>query len=97
MTVFVICGASPNSTRLSKVIDYFPLPITFDIFLVKCSALCVHHQKFNTMIIFQKVGKEKILWHQIDRVSRVVFPVVFFVFNILYWVILICNKNKTNA
>lgn len=34
-------------------------------------------------------GIEKIMWREIDKMSRVVFPVLFLVFLILYWPILI--------
>jgi hypothetical protein len=34
-------------------------------------------------------GIEKIMWREIDKLSRVVFPALFLVFVILYWPILI--------
>ncbi|XP_023020828.1 glycine receptor subunit alpha alkaliphile isoform X1 [Leptinotarsa decemlineata] len=34
-------------------------------------------------------GKEKIMWKEVDRVSRIVFPTFFFIFCVMYWIILI--------
>ncbi|EEZ99340.1 ligand-gated ion channel subunit precursor [Tribolium castaneum] len=42
-----------------------------------------------------KKGKEKILWHQVDRVSRVVFPGLFFIFCAIYWTTLIFGRSAT--
>nr|CAD7581124.1 unnamed protein product [Timema californicum] len=38
-------------------------------------------------------GQEKILWQEIDRQSRVLFPVLFLVFVIFYWPILLLKKS----
>nr|CAI5819287.1 unnamed protein product [Callosobruchus analis] len=34
-------------------------------------------------------GKERVMWKQIDRTSRIVFPSFFFIFSMMYWTILI--------
>ncbi|CAH1173742.1 unnamed protein product [Phaedon cochleariae] len=39
-------------------------------------------------------GKIKIMWKEIDRVSRIVFPSFFFVFSIMYWTILMVGSGK---
>lgn len=38
-------------------------------------------------------GVEKIMWREIDKVSRVVFPGLFLVFVVLYWPILLMKSN----
>lgn len=38
-------------------------------------------------------GQEKILWCEIDRVSRTLFPVLFLIFLILYWPLLTMGKS----
>nr|CAD7441690.1 unnamed protein product [Timema bartmani] len=38
-------------------------------------------------------GQEKILWQEIDRQSRVMFPVLFLVFVVFYWPILLLKKS----
>ncbi|KAL1490792.1 hypothetical protein ABEB36_013429 [Hypothenemus hampei] len=37
-------------------------------------------------------GKIKIMWKEIDRVSRIVFPVLFFITSALYWTVLIVGS-----
>ena len=39
-------------------------------------------------------GVEKIMWREIDKLSRVVFPGLFLVFVILYWPILILKTSS---
>lgn len=39
-------------------------------------------------------GVEKIMWREIDKLSRVVFPGLFLVFVILYWPILIYKTSS---
>ncbi|XP_019872484.1 glycine receptor subunit alpha-2 [Aethina tumida] len=38
-------------------------------------------------------GKEKVLWKEIDRFSRMIFPGLFFLISILYWTILIFSRS----
>ncbi|KAH8404130.1 hypothetical protein KR215_010268, partial [Drosophila sulfurigaster] len=38
-------------------------------------------------------GVEKIMWREIDKVSRAVFPILFFVFVLLYWPILLMKSS----
>lgn len=38
-------------------------------------------------------GVEKIMWREIDKVSRAVFPILFFVFVVLYWPILLMKSS----
>lgn len=38
-------------------------------------------------------GVEKIMWREIDKVSRAVFPILFFVFVLLYWPILLLKSS----
>lgn len=38
-------------------------------------------------------GIEKIMWREIDKLSRIVFPALFLVFVILYWPILILKTS----
>ncbi|XP_018570013.1 glycine receptor subunit alpha-1 isoform X2 [Anoplophora glabripennis] len=33
-------------------------------------------------------GKEKIMWKEVDRLSRIIFPSLFFIFCLMYWSIL---------
>ncbi|KAJ8918916.1 hypothetical protein NQ315_016818 [Exocentrus adspersus] len=35
-----------------------------------------------------EAGKEKIMWKEVDRLSRIIFPSLFFIFCVMYWVIL---------
>lgn len=37
----------------------------------------------------QDTGQEKVLWREIDKLSRVIFPAVFLLFVILYWPVLL--------
>ncbi|XP_066253513.1 glycine receptor subunit alpha-1 [Euwallacea similis] len=37
-------------------------------------------------------GKVKIMWKEIDRISRIVFPALFFLFTAMYWSILIIGS-----
>lgn len=39
-------------------------------------------------------GVEKIMWREIDKVSRVVFPALFLVFVVLYWPILLMKSSS---
>lgn len=39
-------------------------------------------------------GVEKIMWREIDKVSRAVFPILFFVFVLLYWPILLMKSSQ---
>lgn len=38
-------------------------------------------------------GVEKIMWREIDKMSRIVFPACFLVFLILYWPILLMKSS----
>ncbi|KAF2898643.1 hypothetical protein ILUMI_07537 [Ignelater luminosus] len=38
-------------------------------------------------------GDEKILWHEIDYFSRIIFPTLFFIFMAIFWPILILGKS----
>ncbi|CAG9830332.1 unnamed protein product [Diabrotica balteata] len=38
-------------------------------------------------------GKEKIMWKEIDRIARIVFPSFFFFFSLMYWTILIFGSS----
>lgn len=38
-------------------------------------------------------GVERIMWREIDKVSRMVFPGLFLVFLVLYWPILLMKSN----
>lgn len=38
-------------------------------------------------------GVERIMWREIDKVSRMVFPALFLVFLVLYWPILLMKTN----
>jgi len=42
-------------------------------------------------------GEEKILWREIDRVSRLVFPFFFLLFVLTYWPILLLKKGRALA
>ncbi|XP_030745367.1 glycine receptor subunit alpha-2 [Sitophilus oryzae] len=43
-------------------------------------------------------GKIKIMWREIDRIARIVFPALFFIFCALYWsVLMIGSKNINQA
>jgi hypothetical protein len=37
-------------------------------------------------------GEERVLWREIDRVSRLVFPALFLLFVLTYWPILLLKK-----
>lgn len=39
-------------------------------------------------------GEERVLWREIDRVSRLVFPFFFFLFVLAYWRILLLKKGR---
>jgi hypothetical protein len=41
-----------------------------------------------------KSGEERVLWREIDRVSRLVFPFFFFLFVLAYWPILLLKKGR---
>lgn len=38
-------------------------------------------------------GVERIMWREIDKVSRIVFPALFLVFLVLYWPILLMKSS----
>lgn len=41
------------------------------------------------VFLLQKHGKERILWCEIDRYSRTIFPIFFLIFMLFYWPLLI--------
>lgn len=41
----------------------------------------------------QETGIERIMWREIDKVSRIVFPALFLVFLVLYWPILLMKSS----
>jgi len=41
-----------------------------------------------------ETGVEKVMWREIDKLSRVVFPGLFLVFVVLYWPILILKTSS---
>ncbi|CAH0553458.1 unnamed protein product [Brassicogethes aeneus] len=49
----------------------------------------VPKQNFLKLYWKTKKGKEKVLWREIDRYSRIIFPALFFIFCGLYWTILL--------
>ncbi|CAG9765303.1 unnamed protein product [Ceutorhynchus assimilis] len=56
--------------------------------------------KYGWITLFWKTekGKIKIMWKEIDRVSRIVFPALFTLFSVMYWSILIIgSRNAGNT
>lgn len=51
-----------------------------------------NHRFFQLSWLEHKTGEEKILWKEIDRQSRIYFPVFFLLFIVLYWPILLLKK-----
>lgn len=52
--------------------------------------------KANRLISFywkNESGQEKILWCEIDRLSRIIFPVLFLIFMVIYWPVLMLGKS----
>ena len=41
-------------------------------------------------------GQERVLWREIDKLSRVVFPALFLLFVTMYWPVLLL-KTKTSS
>lgn len=40
-----------------------------------------------------ETGRDHILWKEIDRISRIVFPLLFLIFAVLYWPILLLKSS----
>lgn len=51
-----------------------------------------NHRFFQLSWLDHKTGEEKILWKEIDRQSRIYFPVFFLLFVFFYWPILLLKK-----
>ncbi|KAK4882915.1 hypothetical protein RN001_006234 [Aquatica leii] len=54
-------------------------------------------QKLTKLFWINEKGKEKVLWQQIDHLSRIIFPTVFATFVAIFWPILLYFKSQTNV
>ncbi|KAK5650392.1 hypothetical protein RI129_001421 [Pyrocoelia pectoralis] len=57
-----------------------------------------HYQKYKNRLanshLLEK-GKEKVLWREIDYLSRIIFPTIFIIFVAVFWPMLVFSKSKT--
>lgn len=55
-----------------------------------------HRKSVQTLFKYywiNKYGHEKILWCEVDRLSAIIFPVLFLIFMIIYWPLLVIGKS----
>ncbi|XP_067000675.1 glycine receptor subunit alpha-4 [Anabrus simplex] len=45
----------------------------------------------------RRTGEEKVLWKEIDRQSRIIFPAFFLIFVVFYWPILLLKKSQMSG